>query len=319
MYVVQSFWHSLIATVLVDSAIRIWGINNSSVRQRFRFLVLICPIVLFPLYQAINPDRGSLFFRLEALFDSNRLMNLELWGTIPFSAAVVLVVCITTIIFIIQEMIPIIGHALESRQPGPEGELPAEDSPVQKALEDLPGEKPDVVIVEDDEFVLYSTTGKKTAIFLSSGILKMLSVEQLQAAIAHEIAHIIRNRQPVLIIIFLLRLLMFYNPVVLFEFRRIAQEEENICDDVAVSLTRKPHALVETLKKLYYEPEERNPMNLRELSKLKDSIEEYGHNMHIEARIMRLEQGGGSKKTGSVWFAFVLTLSAIIVMNYFIV
>jgi len=245
-------------------------------------------------------------------------MNLELWGGIPLSAGVALVVCITTIIFIMQEIIPIMRHAIESRQSGPEGDMLAEDSPVQRALEDLPGEKPDIIVLDDDELVLFSRTGKKTAIFLSSGVLKELSVEQLQAAIAHEIAHIIRNRQPVLIIIFLLRLLMFYNPVVLLEFRRIVQEEENICDDVAVSLTRKPHALIETLKKLYYEPEERNPLNLRELSKLKDSIEEYGHNMHIEGRIMRLEQGGGPK-TDSAWFACVLTLSAIIVMNYFIV
>jgi Zn-dependent protease with chaperone function len=318
MYIVQSFWHSLIAAVLVDSAIRIWRINNSSASQRLRFLVLICPIVSFPLYQAINPDRGSLFFRLGALFDSNRVMNLELWGRIPLSLGVILLICITTFIVMIQEIIPIVWHTIESRQSDSEGKIPGEDSPVKQALEDLPGEKPDVVIVEDDEPVLFSTTGRKTAIFLSSGMLEVLSVEQLQAAIAHEIAHIIRNRRPVLIITFLLRLLMFYNPIVLFEFRKIVQEEEHICDDMAVSLTRKPHALAETLKKLYYEPEQRNLVNLREFSKLKDSIEEYGHNMHIEGRIMRLE-GGGGPRTGSAWFAFMLTLLAIIVMNYFIV
>ena len=45
-----------------------------------------------------------------------------------------------------------------------------------------------------------------------------LSVEQLQAALAHEFAHVVRSRRPLLIAVYLLRIVMFFNPVVLVAF-----------------------------------------------------------------------------------------------------
>jgi hypothetical protein len=111
---------------------------------------------------------------------------------------------------------------------------------------------------------------------------------------------------------------MFFNPVVLVEFRRIVQEEEKVCDDIAVSLTKKPHALAEILEKFNKKTEALPLDKMKNLSALSTVVEDYSHNIHMESRIIRLEKGIGLQ-TGGQWGKFVVTVVVIFVINYFVV
>lgn len=318
MYMAQAFCHSVIAALIVDRAIQAWRISNPLIRQRFSLIVMVSPILCFPIYQIINPDRSSLSFRLEALFDINRWLNIELWGKFPLSILFILLLSITTLVFLFQEMIPIIKHTFETWSVSEEVP-PHDDSIIHKALELIPGEKPLVSLIDDDdELILFSTTVKNPTIFLSTGLIKGLTVDQIQAAIAHEIAHIKRNRRPLLVIIYLIRILMFFNPVVLVEFRRIVQEEEKVCDDIAVSLTQKPHALAEILEKFNKKTEALPLDKMKNLSALSTVVEDYSHNIHMENRIIRLEKGTGLQSSAQ-WGRFFVTVLVILVINYFVV
>lgn len=318
MYVTQSFFHLVISAIIVDTAIRVWKISDPRVTQRFRFLAILYPIFSFPLYQIVNPGRGSIFFRQEAIFDSNRWLLLDLWGRIPLGIFFILMLFFTTMIFLLHELVPVVRHTLESRDEELGEEQYCDNSSVIQALAPLAGEKPEILVLEDDDHIVFSTTGKRAAVYISSGLVKTLTPEQVQAAVAHEIAHIERSKRPMLFIVFLMRILMFFNPIVLLEFRRATQDEEKICDDMAVSLTKKPHALSETLKKLYRGTEDADLPQIRQLSNFKDSLEEYSHYMHIQSRIERLE-GGSASKRGGEWFTFSFALIAIIIINYFVV
>jgi hypothetical protein len=159
MYIAQSFFHSFIAALLVDAALQAWKIENPVVRQRFRLLVIVLPLLSFPLYQAINPARSSLSFRLGALFDMTRWFNLEIWRGIPAWVLFLLLLSFTTFVFIVQEIIPIIKHALASRGKEARGEKPAADSAVSKALAYLPDPKPEVFIIQDDDLILFVQRG----------------------------------------------------------------------------------------------------------------------------------------------------------------
>ena len=321
-YIAQAFLHSLIAALIVDRAIQSWKIGNPVIRQRFSFIVMVFPIFSFPFYQLINPDRGSISFRLDTLFDMDRWLNLELWGKVPLNLLFVLMLSLTTLIFLLQEIIPILRHTLESRKASSEGEDAEEDlhdyPAVERILQDLPGDKPRIALIEDDEFILFSTTGKDPAIFFSTGLIKTLSADEMQAAAAHELAHITRSKRPVMILLYLIRILMFFNPVVLVEFRRIVQEEEKICDDIAVSMTRKAVALAGILKKFSRGREDLSLDNVKKISTLSVALEDYSHSVHMESRIRRLEDGL-MNDTGGEWFKFLLTLSAISAINYFVV
>lgn len=318
MYIAQAFLHSLIAALVVDRAIQAWGVTSPLMRQRFSLIVILFPIVSFPLYQMVNPERGSLSFRLETLFDINRWLNLELWGTIPVNLLFLLMLLFTSFVFFFQELVPVLKHTIGTRASEAEEEDASAHPVITRALDGLPGEKPRVSILDDDEFVLFSTTGKTPTVFLSSGLIEGLDVEELRAAIAHEIAHISRNRRPLLVAVFFMRVLMFFNPVVLVEFRRMVQEEEKICDDIAVALTKKPHALAEILRKFNHTGEELGLDKVKEISKLGTALEDYSHNVHLESRISRLEEGK-IHGTGGGWSKLLLTLAVIAAISYFVV
>jgi len=318
MYIAQAFCHSVIALIIVERVIHLWDISNPLIRQRFGLLVIVLPVVSFPFYQLINPDRGSISFRLGSLFDINRWLNLELWGSVPLGLLFIIIILITSKIFLFQEMVPVLKHTLESKRFRSDREEPDNHPSVLQALEHLSVEKPDIFTIDDDDFMLFSSTGRNPAIFISTGIMDALSEEQLQTVIAHEIAHIRRNKKPFLIIAFLFRVVMFFNPAVLLEFRRIIQEEEKICDDMAVHLTKNPAALSEALKKLYYKDKILNPLKFRGLFKMRDSLEEYSHNMQIGSRIVRLEKDSVQKVDGT-WAELIFTIFVIMGINYFVV
>lgn len=321
MYIAQAFCHSLIAALIVDRAIQSWGIRSPLIQFRFRLIVLLLPIFSFPLYQIINPNRGTIYFREDtALLDINRWLTVELWGKVSVTLLFFLILSVTTLIFLLQEIIPILRDTYNSKTPDTIIKRPAEYSVVNEAIQSLPVNKPDIFIVEDNHPLLFSTGGNNTAIYLSTGLVDTLNKDQIQAALAHEIAHIMRRRSPLIWAIFFARVLMFFNPVILVEFRRIIQEDEKICDDIAVSLTQKPLALATTLRELYHTTEGISPIKLRNISKVKDALEEYSHNVLIESRISRLEGKGFTyKKEDGEWFKFILTLVTILIINYFVV
>jgi Zn-dependent protease with chaperone function len=317
MYAAQAFCHSAVAAVVADQALKAWRIQDPRVRQRFRLIVVFFPILSFPLYQILNPARGSALFRLGSLFDIDRWLSIEIAGLIPLSLLFLAVLAVSSLVFLLQEMLPVAWHAL---YPG-RRELGA---PYQELLpfiaeysSKLSMPPPDVMIIDDDDAFLYSSTGKHPVIYLSRGLRESLPPEQLSAALAHELAHVSRSRRPLLILVFLFRMVMFFNPIVLLKFRRIVMDEEKICDDIAVSLTGDPAALAAALRTFIHDPAD-------DLGRMtgprtgEPSLEDYGHALHLESRIRRLE-AGPSGVTQSSLVPFAITLATIAAINYYVV
>lgn len=318
MYAAQAFCHALITAVIMDRALKAWKINDPVNRQRFSLVVVLFPIISFPFFQALDPGRSSVLFRLNALFDSNRWLDMELWSAIPLSVLFLLVLAATSLVFLFQEMVPVLRHTLESNDSAPEG-VPMQTNPfLEQASKTLSLETPRVHIIDDDEFLIFSTTGKKPVIFVSTGLTKSLTPDQLQAALAHEVAHIARSRRPVLLGVFFLRVLMFFNPVVLLEFRRAVRNEEKICDDIAVSLTQRPQALADALKKFYVVRETPETGAGRGTLLRPVRLEEHSYNIQIDDRIARLERNAA--RTSDRW-QFPMSIACLVSagINYFIV
>jgi hypothetical protein len=318
MYVAQSFCHSIIVAMIADRALKAWRVEAPEVRQRFRLIAIIFPIVSFPLYQLINPDRSSALFRLGSLFDINRWLNMEIWGLIPIGLLFLILLGFTALVFFFQEMVPVLKHTLDSSQTDEDIQLMDTGPFVGNAAKTLGIKTPDVVLIEDDEPFIFSATGKKPAIFVSSGLTKALDQGQMDASLAHEMAHIARSRRPLLIMVFILRIIMFFNPVVMVKFRRAVKDEEKICDDIAVSLTRDPAALVEALKTFYHTAAKTPEPAAGKASARDVSLEEHSHNLHLESRIRRLESGPTDARDGGT-VPFIVTLLSAAMINYFIV
>jgi beta-lactamase regulating signal transducer with metallopeptidase domain len=80
----------------------------------------------------------------------------------------------------------------------------------------------------------------KPAVLLPASALAGLSPQQLEAILAHELAHVRRHDYVVNLLQTLVETLLFYHPAVWWLSRRIRAERENCCDDLAVSLCGDP-------------------------------------------------------------------------------
>lgn len=322
MYVVQSVLHSLVALTLVECAFLAWNLKEPRVKQRFRLLVILLPVVSYPVYQLLSPRRGDVYFRLDTLFDSNRWLFFEVWEGLPLMVFLGGILGITSLVFFVQEVLPMLMHALEkTRSAGEEPENPEDPGhllKVSQALAGLPFDGEAVTILDDEDLVLFSSTGLRPRIFVSTGLLDVFDTEHLQVAFAHEIGHIRRSRRPLLVIAYLFRVAMFFSPLAMIEFRRLAQEEEMVCDNIAVALTGKPGRLVEAIEMLRPGTEEDESGEGRQgVKAMASSLEQYSQDVLLKSRIVSIERVEGDETPWAVPYA--LTLVLIVGINYFVV
>jgi len=90
----------------------------------------------------------------------------------------------------------------------------------------------------------------RPVVLLPVSALSGLTVHQLEAILAHELAHIRRHDYFVNLLQTLVETLLFYHPAVWWLSRRIRMERENCCDDLAVSLCGDPVAYAAALAEL---------------------------------------------------------------------
>jgi type II secretory pathway component GspD/PulD (secretin)/beta-lactamase regulating signal transducer with metallopeptidase domain len=76
----------------------------------------------------------------------------------------------------------------------------------------------------------------RPAILLPASCLTGLSASQLEAILAHELAHIRRHDYLVNLLQSAVETLLFYHPAVWWVSRRVREERENCCDDLAVGV-----------------------------------------------------------------------------------
>lgn len=304
--------------MIVEISLHAWNVKNPRGRFRYRLSVIISPVLMYPVFQLLNPLRGSFYFREDAaLFNSLRWLEMELWGGMPVGAIAFYAVVVSTIsVVLLQEVYFLIKeHAFKTKEPALE--RPEED--VLSALSELSArmgvKPPEVWVVNDGNPVIFASGTKRPSIVVSRPLIEMLDERQMRSALAHELAHIARRSNTTTFWVFLFRLVMFFNPVTLLVFRRVVQDDEQVCDDITVGLTEDPKTLATTLRAFYTGPPEKG----WDKASIKDSIENQSHDLLLKERIARLEEPEGMGDDIFRWERFALTLSAIAAVNYFIV
>ncbi len=318
MFIAQSVLHSFMTLVIIEIAFYSWEIRDHLAKFRYRLLVLILPIFVFPVYQLINPDRGSMYFRENtAILNFNGWLAIKLWDIIPVYSLFFVLLSVTMLIFFLQEIFPIVREKLP--RPGYVSYVvPHRDiiGMLEGLCKKLGTAKPSVRIVDEPYPMLFTTGIKNHVIILSKALLDKFTDDQMESALAHEIVHIIRGSSIKTQIIYILRMLMFYNPVSLIEFRRLVQDDEFICDDITVSLTKKPEALISAINAFYSHPEEDKGSRI---SVVKDTIESHSHNLLLKERIVKIQEKGIEDTPGFSWVKFILTTLIILKINYMVV
>ncbi len=90
----------------------------------------------------------------------------------------------------------------------------------------------------------------KPLVLMPASALAGLNPHQLEAILAHELAHVRRHDYLVNLLQTVVETLLFYHPAVWWLSRRIRAERENCCDDLAVSLCGDPYTYAQALADL---------------------------------------------------------------------
>ena len=90
----------------------------------------------------------------------------------------------------------------------------------------------------------------RPVVLLPASALSGLTPYQLEAILAHELAHVRRHDYFVNLLQTLVETLLFFHPAVWWLSHRIRTERENCCDDLAVSLCGDPHTYATALADL---------------------------------------------------------------------
>jgi beta-lactamase regulating signal transducer with metallopeptidase domain len=107
---------------------------------------------------------------------------------------------------------------------------------------------PDVYIAPADRGVQLFVCGTwKRRLIISPQLLEVLPSGELQAILAHEIAHLARHDQIISWLLTLLRSLLFYNPALYYLEKRLKQKREKAADALASSWIEKPKILASGL------------------------------------------------------------------------
>ena len=105
------------------------------------------------------------------------------------------------------------------------------------ALRDKIPVKKSVAVLESTLVKMPMTVGYlKPIILLPVGLINHLSIEQTEAVLAHELAHIARKDYLFNILQSVMEVLFYFNPAVWLISAHIRRERENCCDDIAVQV-----------------------------------------------------------------------------------
>jgi len=88
-------------------------------------------------------------------------------------------------------------------------------------------------------------------IFLSQWMLKHLDQQELEAVLAHELAHVAQHDTLIMLSAIVLRDAFFYLPSSQRAYRHLQQEKELLCDEQAANVTHRPLALASALTKVW--------------------------------------------------------------------
>jgi Zn-dependent protease with chaperone function len=310
IFAVQLTLHSFIAAVIIEWILNYWEIKNPIWQQRFLAIPILMPPLTFFLYYFIDRDHYLFNIRETYIFQSYYWIYLKIEGVYIFALLLILLFILMTFMFFMQEIFPILYSILINKKKLPINVVSEKHPKLEKILSEISFDNNyNINIIDDEDYTVYSHTGKINSIYISLGVIDKLNVEQLKGIILHEVAHIERNRKNFILILYFFRIVAFFNPIALYEFRRITQEEEKVCDFYALKHLHNKRALAEALYILYIKGRKKTVKS--------NNFREYSAYYHIKKRIkaMRFKE----YKEENYYTLLALAIMLIILINYYII
>lgn len=138
------------------------------------------------------------------------------------------------------------AHSLASLSKDPEGVI----RPMVAAIRERIGLKRDVRLVLSESEGVGMVGWLKPVVLLPPSVLTGLQPDELEAVIAHELAHILRHDYAINVLQSVVETILFFHPMTWWISKQIGTERELCCDRVAVRACGRPRNYAQALLKL---------------------------------------------------------------------
>jgi Zn-dependent protease with chaperone function len=241
---------SAAAAGLGAALLSLWKVGDPRERLRVWLLALLLPPVLAPLFSSAAPFRSSPAFRDHlALLDASRWQDLSA-GPLRFDVLIVVVAALAGIGLFLRDFLPLLARPETAGPPASPDAVRLVRERVATFAAFFGTAPPEVVVTSDEEPFLLCRGAKRPAVVVSEGAVRSLSADELDAALAHEVAHAAWGHVRLGWALIGARALVIWNPVAQVLGRTAVLELERAADDAAVAATGRPEALASALAKL---------------------------------------------------------------------
>ncbi len=244
----QSIVHGFVFAVVVEALIRLWRVRSASERLALRLLAVVEPPVVSPALVLAFPARAGDEFRERfAVFTARHWDDVQVLG-VPLFPVWLAAMSAAALALLVMDLRPVLaarGRALVGGPPPP-----GIDRTVCALAAQLRVAPPPVRFVELDQPVLFCTGIRHPQIIVSRGTLELLDPEELEAALAHEIAHLSARDPTASWSLMAVRTVLFFNPAVQVVARVMARDAEARADERAATAADRV-ALASALLKLF--------------------------------------------------------------------
>jgi Zn-dependent protease with chaperone function len=248
----ESILHGIVAAIVVMVLMRAQRIRVPDTRLRFWLLATGLPLSATPLYWWLAPWRHSERFRDDwSLFSASHLAPYTFHG-VALSSTVALLLALAGTLLYLRDLVPFALDFLRGRATRRAVIEPPTIlvSATSRAAAALGIAVPRLTVLPSKHPILICRGLRRPNIVVSSGLCQMLAPDELQASIAHEMAHA-KHRDPVLGWgLMVMRGLAFFNPAVQLAARAAALEVERRADQAAARIVGSADAVVQSLRKL---------------------------------------------------------------------
>ena len=262
----QAILHATIAALLIEALLRLWRVEDPGERLALRWVAMAAPMALTLAYVLLAPIRSTAAFAEGwALFAGVHWNELRIGGAGMASAATIALSAVGTALYL-RDAVPFLADRIgrQATETGLPWDHPA-CRRVRDALETVTAAGPErpsaITVVDLASPVLLCSGVDRTTILISTGTLARLDDDELRAALAHEVAHLVTRDPLAGWWLITLRTLQFFNPVVQIVARQAVQELERRAD-IAVARQGQARGLAGAVQRLSLAPEVHSDLTL---------------------------------------------------------
>ncbi len=246
-FALESILESAIIYLIVRIVWRVFKLRNPAMVSRFLLLPLVIPVLLSPILHMLFPplEPLALIEQIEHAFPMLEVIQ----HRAALFAPLLLIVFVCLFGLNVAQWLVVALREARSDTPGRSLHSVQPATLAARLADQFGVHHPQLIVSQRRPGTAHVFGLRRPIIVLGQNWLTRLDSSELEAVVAHELAHFKRGDNWQMLIAKVCRDVMFFNPLAQHIYRELSAAREEAADDLALRITHQPMALASCLLK----------------------------------------------------------------------